>query len=62
MVTIVGKDSSLVEKITCKNCSSILEYLPIDVETKSGTSYGGYWETKTITCPCCSKKVTISSR
>ena len=62
MIKIVGKDESLVERITCKRCSSILEYLPADEKRESGRDYGGgSWEVVSINCPCCGSSVIIRS-
>jgi RNase P subunit RPR2 len=60
MVKIVGKDESLVKRITCKRCSSILEYLPADEHIETGRDYGGgSWAIVSIVCPCCNVKVVI---
>lgn len=63
MIKIVGKDESLIKRITCKRCSSILEYLPADEHIDTGRDYGGgSWEVVSINCPCCCSKVIIRSR
>lgn len=61
MVQVVGKDSTVVKRITCRNCSSILEYVPSEVQTQVSEDYGGGTDVlKYINCPCCTQKVTIS--
>lgn len=58
MVSVVGNDNSLVKRATCRNCSSVLEYLPIDVRSTTGADYdGGRYTQQYIICPCCSVKV-----
>lgn len=60
MVQIVGKDLSVVKKVTCRHCSSILEYLPIDVRTRTSTDYTGCVDViKYIFCPSCNNMVTV---
>lgn len=58
MITVVGKDLSVVKRITCRNCGSILEYYTKDVTegtSKSGCSWIKY---KFIICPVCAQEVT----
>ena len=58
MVSVVGKDNSLVRRATCRNCSSVLEYLPIDVQKQNGCDYDGSRYTQEyVMCPCCSVEV-----
>jgi RNase P subunit RPR2 len=62
MINIVGKDTSLIKRVTCKNCASILEYLPIDLKEKTNSDYdGGRYTIKCITCPSCYSQIVISS-
>lgn len=62
MINVVGKDNSLIKRVTCKNCASILEYLPVDLKERTGSDYsGGRYTIKYITCPECSKELIISS-
>lgn len=59
MVTIVGKDKSQVKQITCKNCSSILEYTVSEEQRSYTSDYLGDkdWYNY-ILCPCCNTAVT----
>lgn len=58
MVTIVGKDQSLVKRISCGQCSSVLEYTLGEQRQSYSTDYLGdsdYYSY--ILCPCCGKQV-----
>lgn len=62
MAKIVGKDDSVVKRVTCRNCASILEYVPCEVRENYSTDYTGdkdYY--KYILCPCCGKQATVTS-
>jgi len=60
MINIIGKDDSLLKKVTCQNCASILEYLPVDIEEKHLICIdGSRTTTRYITCPCCKKEIII---
>ena len=62
MVTITNPkpDSSVVRKIICKSCGVELEYLPVEVLTRSGTDYsGGPDGEEYIVCPNCGERVII---
>jgi RNase P subunit RPR2 len=60
MVTVKGKDISIVKQVTCRNCASILEYLPKDVKTFSKRDYTGCSDTfHQITCPECEDKINV---
>ncbi len=62
MVQVVGKDTSVVKRVTCRNCSSVLEYVPGEVKSRSGKDYSGGPDGKEwIDCPCCGKEVTLKS-
>jgi RNase P subunit RPR2 len=62
MPVIVGKDQSVYKRTTCRNCASILEYLPQEVQKHTSRDYGGGTDvTEFIKCPCCGKDVTIRS-
>jgi len=63
MITIVGMDPSIYKEITCKNCASILRYLPEAVQSCLHYDYTGdservYW----IDCPSCRKEVYLPRR
>lgn len=60
MVTVVGLDASIKKQVTCRNCSSVLEYLPKDIIEDARTDYTGDKDVyNIITCPSCSKSVTV---
>lgn len=61
MVQVVGKDPTVVKRKTCWNCSSILEYVPLDIREGKSYDYTGcadYY--RYITCPTCMKEVVVS--
>lgn len=48
------------KKVICKNCGVELGYLPIDVEKKTVTDYGGGTDTySVIHCPNCRSVITL---
>lgn len=54
MVEIVGEDSKFKYRVTCENCSSILEYTSCETFTKKITDYIGDSETyRYVNCPKC---------
>lgn len=59
MVKIVGRDETVVKRITCRNCASVLEYTPSEVRNLwSGTDYGGGPDgADGFDCPNCGKLV-----
>ena len=60
MIKVIGKDPNVTKKATCRHCSSILEYLPIDVIEESRADYGGGSDIyKWIECPVCDKEVNV---
>lgn len=62
MVQVVGKDPAVVKRKTCKHCSSILEYLPIDIRKGKSYDYTGSYDIyKYITCPTCNEQVVVSN-
>lgn len=61
MATIVGKDSSIAKRCTCRHCAAIIEYLPLDVVQDWSTDYtGGRDEYSYVKCPGCNHQVTVS--
>lgn len=59
----IGDDNKVERRVTCNQCSSILEYLPVDVEQHTKTDYVGdtdmcYY----ITCPQCKNTIYIERR
>ena len=62
MVKVVGKDETAVQRITCRNCASILEYTPSETERYDGKDYSGGSAGKIwIDCPNCGHEVVIKS-
>ncbi len=62
MVTVVGRDESVVKRCTCKSCASILEYKLTEVKEYHGTDYsGGSDGQEWIKCPNCGSKVILRS-
>jgi RNase P subunit RPR2 len=60
MVSIVGKDPGAVKRVTCRNCSSILEYVQSEVQSYIHHDYGGGADTVYhISCPCCAKQLNV---
>ena len=53
-IKIVGVDDKMVRQVTCRNCGTVLEYLPVDVEKITVMDYTGCADTEFfITCPQC---------
>ena len=51
---------SVVKEVVCKNCGSLLEYVPKDIQNKTVKDYGGGSDTYYfITCPPCGEKVYV---
>jgi len=62
MIKVIGKDDSVVKRVTCRNCSSILEYTPYDTQKRIHKDISGCTDIDTyIVCPTCMYEVTISS-
>ena len=60
MVQVVGKDNSVVKRVTCRNCGSILEYSAHEVKRRDGKDYtGGADGCEYIGCPNCGKEAII---
>ncbi|RJQ26741.1 hypothetical protein C4577_03035 [Candidatus Parcubacteria bacterium] len=60
VVRKVGTDLDSLKKVTCKNCGSILEYLPKDVKSEVLYSMAEYDGTYCwIKCPDCKEQVTV---
>lgn len=58
-VKVVGFDEKAKKQITCKNCGSVLEYLPIDVKYRSVRHFDETDIIKSVDCPKCMKEVKI---
>jgi RNase P subunit RPR2 len=60
MVNVVGKDTTVVKRVTCRNCASMLEYTPSETFTETHYDYGGGSDNYTkIICPSCGKKIIV---
>lgn len=60
MVQIIGKDSSRVKRTTCGNCTSILEYVPQEVQKRPYRDWDGSMDSENwIVCPCCGSKAHV---
>lgn len=61
MVTVVGKDPSVIKRVTCHNCSSILEYTQNEVRRATSKDYTGCVDVyKVINCPRCYTCISVS--
>lgn len=50
------------KEATCRECGSLLSYLPADVKKYSGTDYGGDPDGREwIVCPNCGEDVILKS-
>jgi len=63
MPKVVGKDESVIKRITCRNCGAINEYVPHDVHTLyQGRDITGCSEgTKGFNCAGCDKEIVTES-
>lgn len=60
MTKVLGKNPEIAKQVTCKNCSSILEYLPVDIKTTYHRDISGCNDAyKRITCPSCGSTVQV---
>ena len=58
MIEIIGKDTTILKRVTCKNCTSVLQYSNVDVKKDYSTDYtGGRDYYSYVQCPCCGNKV-----
>lgn len=53
MVTVVGKDTTRVKRVTCDSCASILEYFETELKTARYTVMGDDSGYKYVSCPTC---------
>lgn len=59
-IKIIGHDSSKKKRVTCNNCTSILEYTPNDLKEKIIKDYlGGKDLVKYLVCPRCDNEIHI---
>lgn len=60
MVKVIGKDPEAVHKVTCKKCSSILEYTLSEVTYSSYRDISGVSdEYNYIICPICNPQGSL---
>lgn len=62
MIRIVDEtpDPSVIKKATCKNCGIKLEFVPLDVKSKSYRDIDGTSDIhKWINCPKCNYEITV---
>lgn len=60
MVKVVGRDESVVKKVTCRKCASVLEYTLSEVQQYTSYDYGGGSDiVKYIKCPSCGHDVSV---
>lgn len=57
MVKVVGRDETVVKRVTCRSCASILEYTKSEVKKFTSYDYGGGSDINYyIDCPSCEQK------
>lgn len=56
---VVGKDKHKVKRVTCSECTSIIEYEAREVKTRSYTVMGDLSGDSYIKCPTCKAVVVI---
>jgi predicted RNA-binding Zn-ribbon protein involved in translation (DUF1610 family) len=62
MVKVVGRDESVVKRITCKSCASILEYTLTEVKSRHlHISQVDPHDAEWVDCPNCGNKAIIRS-
>lgn len=63
MPKVVGIDSSVFKRVTCRGCGSVIEYAPNEVRNlHNGTDYsGGSDGSDGFNCPNCGKEVATRS-
>ena len=58
---VIGFDDSMKKKVTCRECTAIIEYTRSEVEDYVSHDYGGGSDTVYyIKCPNCSKQINVS--
>lgn len=61
MATIIGKDPAVFRRCTCKNCASIVEFLPGEIQHRTVFDYGGGKDmVYFITCPGCAQEISVT--
>lgn len=60
MIKVIGKNGNIAKTVTCRHCSAILEYLPIDVTKITYTDISGTNDIHcTIKCPECNTEIVV---
>lgn len=62
MVKIIkqGPDRSVVKEVICRDCGATLEYVPIDIKSRSYMEIDGCRDTLNyIICPQCNKEIRV---
>jgi DNA-directed RNA polymerase subunit RPC12/RpoP len=62
MVTVVSKQPhhSVVKETVCRNCGSVLQYVPRDIKQRTVSDYLGDRDIiNYIECPECNEQVTV---
>lgn len=60
MAKVVGKDTAMLKRCTCKKCASIIDYEERELTEHSGKDYSGtgytqYW----LKCPECGYDIVV---
>ena len=59
-VVDVGPDKSVVKEVVCRHCGARLEYVPMDIKSRTYSDYGGGCDTDYfIKCPPCGNEVQV---
>jgi uncharacterized C2H2 Zn-finger protein len=62
MARVVGFDEAKKLRVTCDNCTAIVEYTKSEVREVNGTDYsGGADGCEYIFCPNCGKRLILRS-
>lgn len=63
MAKVVGRDETVVKRITCRKCAAIVEYTPNEVRNLySGTDMGGGADgADGFNCPSCGGEIYTRS-
>lgn len=63
MIEVIGEDESKRRQTTCKNCTSILRFVNLDVKSYDKRDYIGDLDTyHYVECPKCKEKCFVKSR
>lgn len=58
----IEPSSEVAKQIVCRGCGATIEYVPNEVQSRSGTDYGGGPDgVEWVNCPNCGKQITIRS-